>query len=189
MISKKINKFIQIAIENSNLEKKEFSQLNGKNIFINLQNTQTILYIKVVNSTIELHKIIESDPDLVLEGSPIAFLNYIKNINTNHTIKISGNASLADSFSNLLSKIEINWEQIIAEYINDDAAFYSSKFFSLLKNKANEVEDSLFRNLKEYIDDETDIIPSKDSINKYVKDVDLLRNKIEVMDVKLNKLK
>ena len=65
----------------------------------------------------------------------------------------------------------------------------SSKFFSLLKNKANEVEDSLFRNLKEYIDDETDIIPSKDSINKYVKDVDSLRNKIEVMDVKLNKLK
>ena len=48
MISKKINKFIQIAIENSNLEKKEFSQLNDKNIFINLQNTQTILYIKVL---------------------------------------------------------------------------------------------------------------------------------------------
>ena len=189
MITKKINKFIQVAIDNSNLEEKEFYQLNGKNIFINLRNTSTILYIKAVSNTIELHEIIESDPDLVLEGSPIAFLNYIKNINADHTIKISGNASLADSFSNLLSKMEIDWQQIIAEYINDDTAFYSSKIFNLLKNKTNEVENSLFRNIKEYIDDETDIIPSKDLINKYVKDVDLLRNKIEVMDAKLNKLK
>ena len=38
MIIEKINKFISLAIENSNLEKQDFSSLNGKTIIIILSN-------------------------------------------------------------------------------------------------------------------------------------------------------
>ena len=58
-----------------------------------------------------------------------------------------------------------------------------------MKEKSNEVKESFVRNLKEYIRDETDIIPSKESISSYISDVDKLRNKIEMIDAKLKRVK
>ena len=58
-----------------------------------------------------------------------------------------------------------------------------------MKKKSGDVKESFIRNLKEYIRDETDIIPSKESINSYIRDVDNLRNKIEMLDVKLKRVK
>jgi len=189
MIIEKVNEFISLAIENSNIEKKEFFLLRKKKIAIVLSNTSTVIHINILDDTIVLSEGNESEFDLTLEGSPIAFLNYFNNIGDENSIKISGEASLAESFSNIVKKINIDWEQIISEYTNDDVAFYSSRFFSFFKNKAKEIEGSFVRNMKEYIRDETDIIPSKDSINNYIDEVDNLKNKIEVLDIKLKKVK
>jgi len=189
MIIEKINKFISIAIENSNLEKQDFSSLNGKKITIILSNTSTIINIKINDENIMLQESNDVEPDLSLEGSPIAFINYFNNIDTDNSIKISGAASLAEKFSNVAEKINIDWEQIIANYTTDDIAYYTAKISESLKKNSGGVKESFIRNLKEYIRDETDIIPSKESINSYVKDVDNLRNKIEMLDVKLKRVK
>ena len=189
MIIEKINKFLEVAIEHSNLDKKEFSTLNGKIISIILSNTSTVIYISLYESNIKILEDKEVEPDLILEGSPIAFLNYLNNIGESHSIKISGNASLAEKFSQIVSKINIDWEQIISEYTNDEFAFYSSKFMNFFKSKTIEIEESLLRNSKEYFRDETDILPSKEDINDYIEDVDDLKNKIEVIEVKFNKIK
>ena len=180
---------IYLAMENSNLEKQDFSSLDGKNIVIILSNTSTVINIKISDETIILQENHEEEIDLSLEGSPIAFINYFNKIDTDSSIKISGAASLAENFSNLASKINIDWEQIIADYTNDDIAYYSVKISESLKQKSNEVKESITRNLKEYIRDETDIIPSKESINSYIRDVDTLRNKIEMIDAKLKRVK
>ena len=189
MIIEKINKFLKVAIENSNIEKKDFLPLNKKIISIILSNTQTIIYLKFNQENIEMCESIEEEADLILEGSPIAFLNYFNNFGESHSIKISGNASLAESFSNIMDKLNIDWEQIISDYTNDDIAYYSVKISESLKEKSNEVKESFIRNLKEYIRDETDIIPSKESISSYISDVDTLRNKIEMIDAKLKRVK
>ena len=189
MIIEKINKFISLAIENSNLEKQDFQSLAGKNIVIILSNTSTVINIKILDEDIILKESNEEEVDLTLEGSPIAFINYFNNLDTDSSIKISGVASLAENFSNLVEKINIDWEQIIADYTNDDIAYYSIKISESLKEKSNEVKESFVRNLKEYIRDETDIIPSKESISSYISDVDKLRNKIEMIDAKLKRVK
>ena len=80
MIIEKINKFISIAIENSNLEKQDFSSLNGKKITIILSNTSTIINIKINDENIMLQESNDVEPDLSLEGSPIAFINYFNNV-------------------------------------------------------------------------------------------------------------
>ena len=189
MIIEKINKFISLAIENSNLDKQDFQSLSGKNIVIILSNTSTVINIKILDEDIILKESNEEEVDLTLEGSPIAFINYFNNLDTDSSIKISGVASLAENFSNLVEKINIDWEQIIADYTNDDIAYYSIKISESLKEKSNEVKESFVRNLKEYIRDETDIIPSKESISSYISDVDKLRNKIEMIDAKLKRVK
>jgi len=189
MIIEKINKFISLAIENSNLEKQDFSSLDGKTIIIILSNTSTVIYIKIIDENIILQESTEEEVDLSLEGSPIAFINYFNNLDTDSSIKISGAASLAENFSNLAAKINIDWEQIISDYTNDDIAYYSVKISESLKEKSNEVKESFIRNLKEYFRDETDIIPSKESISSYISDVDTLRNKIEMIDAKLKRVK
>lgn len=189
MVTEKINKLIYTAIENSNLEKNDFSTLNNKIISIVLSNTSTILYIVSLEGRFKLLEDIEKEPDLVLEGSPIAFINYFNNIGSGSTIKISGDASLAESFSNIMQKIQIDWGQIIAEYTNDETAFYSQKILKFFQSKKSEIKESFYRNSKEYFRDETDIIPTKDQINNYIQNVDNLKNKIEVLEASLKKTK
>ena len=58
-----------------------------------------------------------------------------------------------------------------------------------IKTKKNEIEESFYRNSKEYFRDETNIIPSKDEIYDYIQEVDNLSNKIEVIEAKLKKTK
>ena len=130
----KLNKLISIAIENSNLEDKDFSKLNGKVILIDLKNTNTDIYFLVENNCIAIIENADLEPNLILEGTPIGFINYTNNFGNEHNIKISGDASLAESFSKLAEKTNIDWESIIAEYINDDVAFYSSKIFEYVKS-------------------------------------------------------
>ena len=45
------------------------------------------------------------------------------------------------------------------------------------------------RNIKEYLKDETDIIPTKEEITNYVSDVDKVRQKLDLLTAKLNKIK
>ena len=189
MVIEKVNQFISLAIENSNLDKNEFSSLRGKYISIILSNTSTVINLTISEDTFILIESTEVESDLILEGSPIGFLNYINNIGEDHSIKISGKAVLAENFSSIMSKINIDWEQIIAEYTNDSIGFYSAKIYNFFNHKKIEIEESLLRNAKEYVRDETDIIPSKESINNYIEDVDSLRNKIELVDAKLKKIK
>ena len=189
MFIEKVNQFISLAIENSNLEKSEFSPLRGKYISIILSNTSTVINLTIVENTFILIEDTGVESDLILEGSPIGFLNYINNIGEDHSIKISGKAALAENFSSIMSKINVDWEQIISEYTSDSVGFYSAKIYNFFNHKKIEIEESLVRNIKEYVRDETDIIPSKESINNYIKDVDSLRNKIELVDAKLKKIK
>ena len=189
MVTEKINKLIYKAIENSNLEKKDFSTLSNKIISIVLSNTSTTLYIISLEGRFELLEEIEEEADLVLEGSPIAFINYFNNIGSGSSIKVSGDASLAESFSYIMQKIQINWEQIIADYTNDDTAFYSQKILEFFQSKKSEIKESFYRNSKEYFRDEIDIIPTKDQINNYIQNVDNLKNKIEVLEASLKKTK
>jgi len=189
MVIEKVNQFISSAIENSNLDKNELSPLRGKYISIVLSNTSTVINITISENTFILIEDMEAESDLILEGSPIGFLNYINNIGEDHSIKISGKVALAEHFSSILSKISIDWEQIVSEYTNDNVGFYSAKIYNFLNHKKIEIEESFLRNVKEYVRDETDIIPSKESISNYVKDVDSLRNKIELVDAKLKNIK
>ena len=189
MVINKINFLLSKAIENSNLEKKDFKPLDGKLILIDLQNTSTQIHLMVENGSIYITEEVTSEPNLVLEGSPIGFFNYINNLGDDHNIKITGKASLAENFSNLTEKINIDWEGMISEYTNDDVAFYSSKIFEFVSNRKNEIKKSVERNLKEYIKDETDIIPSKQSVNNYVQDVDNVRKKLDLLEAKFQRIK
>lgn len=189
MVTERINNLIAKAIINSNLGKDDFSALNNKIISIILKNTSTTINILSSKENFKLIENIDKEPDLILEGSPIAFINYFNDIDTANAIKISGDASLAEKFSNITQKININWEQIISEYTNDDVAFYSTKILKYIKTKKNEIEESFYRNSKEYFRDETNIIPSKDEIRDYIQEVDNLSNKIEVIEAKLKKTK
>ena len=87
MVTDKINELIEKAIDNSNLEKNDFLALNNKTISIILKNTSTILYIVSQEEKFKLVEEIDNEPDLVLEGSPIAFINYINNLDTASSIK------------------------------------------------------------------------------------------------------
>ena len=143
--------------------------------------------MRIIEGKILLSEKIAGEPHLILEGSPISFVNYFNNISSDHNIKISGQALLAEHFSKIFKKINIDWEQVISEYTNDEFAFYANKIFCEIKNKKNEVENSILRNTREYIRDETNIFPSKEQIDNYVNDVDSLRNKIDFLEAKFKK--
>ena len=187
MIIEKLNRFISSALDSSDLDEKELKPLDKKNIAIKLSNTSTVIYIEIVEGKILLSEKIAGEPHLILEGSPISFVNYFNNISSDHNIKISGQALLAEHFSKIFKKINIDWEQVISEYTNDEFAFYANKIFCEIKNKKNEVENSILRNTREYIRDETNIFPSKEQIDNYVNDVDSLRNKIDFLEAKFKK--
>ena len=58
-----------------------------------------------------------------------------------------------------------------------------------MKTRREEVGSSIERNIKEDLKDETDIIPTKEEVKNYISDVDKVRQKLDLLAAKLNKIK
>ena len=101
-------------------------------------------------------------------------------------IEIRGDAEVARIFSELLSDINIDWEEYFSQYIGDVAAYNIGLIFAELNNWAKHAKNSFVDNLSDYITEETDLLPSKEDIENFISQVDQLRDSIDRLDARLN---
>jgi len=102
---------------------------------------------------------------------------------------ISGDLRAVEAFKDVLSKLDIDWEDFLAQYTGDIAAYQIHKTtrlgFSLLKNTAK----SLFENTKEYLQEDGQLLVSKKRFADFSADVREVNRTVERFEVKLKRLK
>ena len=171
-----------------------FSSLEGKIIAIE---------IKGINKTISLFPSadgflvlcdFDGEADATISGTPIALAKMgviadPKALIFNGEIEVSGDTGLANRFNHLLSKLDIDWEEILAQNIGDIAAH---KIGNLVRGSSQWVKrsvNSVCLDSGEYLQEEIKLSPSNAELRKFIRQVDEVREATDRLKARIDSLK
>lgn len=171
-----------------------FSSLEGKIIAIEIKGLNKTLSLFPSADDFMILADFDGDADATISGTPIALAKMgitkdPKDLLFTGEITITGDTSLANQFNRLLSQLDIDWEEILAQNIGDIAAHkigtISHSFNQWLKRSTN----SVFMDAGEYLQEEVHLSPSNAELRKFIKQVDELREATDRLKMRIKLLK
>ena len=104
-------------------------------------------------------------------------------------IEISGNIEVGLAVNHFLKSIEIDWEEHVSQVIGDVAAHQLCELSKKISSWILFSTRSLQENVGEYLKEEAQWCVNQIEVNDFLNDVDLLRNDIERLQVRISNLK
>ena len=185
-----LNQYLSLDPEISSL----FSALHGKVIAFDLRGTGIKLYfIPAQNSTIQVMGDYEGEPDCMISGSPFSLLQSHLQNNSDAVfsgdIEITGSSRLAQEFTGILKRIDIDWEEHLSGITGDIIAHQVGEFFKTTASWIKRNQQSSELNLKEYLQEEIRLTPGSLEMENFFNDVDQLRDDVERLAARVKRLK
>ncbi|VAW68906.1 hypothetical protein MNBD_GAMMA09-1891 [hydrothermal vent metagenome] len=161
-----------------------FGMLEGKVISIEILGlNQTISLFPSADGFLLLSDF-DGEADATITGSPLALFRLgmaedVKKILFGGDIQLSGDTALANKFSRLLSQLDIDWEEILAQNVGDIVAH---KTFNMAKEAAQWIKrssQSFSMDSGEYLQEEVRLSPSNAELRQFINQVDGARETVD----------
>ena len=134
----------------------------------------------------------EGEPDCMISGSPFSLIRSHFENNSDAVfsgdIEISGSSRLAQQFTGILKRIEIDWEEHLSNITGDVIAHQVGEFVRSTASWFNRNWQSSELNLKEYLQEELRLTPGQLEMENFFDDVDQLRDDVERLAARINRL-
>ena len=184
-ILSKINS--QITIRTS--AKKISQELEGKILSIQIKNTSHFFNVIMISNELNLHTNKENF-DVQISGSLISFTNLLRDNSSDAlrdgSIGINGDVAVAQKFQKLFEMIKPDIEEELSHVVGDVMANNIVKFSKKTGVWMINTRDILQENIKEYLQEEIKLMPSKYEFNFFSREVSKIRDDIERLEKKIN---
>ena len=107
---------------------------------------------------------------------------------TRSSVKISSDMELGKQFFDVLTSIEVDWEEQLSRYVGDIPAHQIGNIFQELLGWTRRTRTSVKQNLSEYLQEETRIIPTRLEVERFLDDVDAFRSDVDRLEAKVDRL-
>ena len=104
-------------------------------------------------------------------------------------IEMSGDLETGRQFRDLLSKVDIDWEEILSQYTGDIVAHKIGSSVRMLANWGKKTTGSLRKDVSEYLQEESRQIPSQVEVKEYLAKVDDIRLATDRAEARIKQLK
>ncbi len=156
-------------------------ELDDKTIGIHMTQIDCAVYATITRGQIVLSTHTHEPTDLMISASPMTLLELVQSGNPNPSVKIEGNAHLAQTVQKMMHTLNIDWEGFVASYTGDAIAHVIGK----IKIRGN---NSFLENLGEYVLFETEMAPTQDEVNQFIHDVTQLDYAVERIEARIRLL-
>ncbi|RUR09568.1 ubiquinone biosynthesis accessory factor UbiJ [Legionella septentrionalis] len=188
-LQKAINK--ALALDPSRAEK--LQALEGKSVKLIITPLNISFFICFRQN--ELHLTAqECSADTIIESSPLGLIRLsllpaskVRSL-FNDQIKISGNIELGQEVKKLFDEMDIDWEGHLAQFTGDVVAYQIGSFFRRGFAFNQRLGANLRANLTEYLQEELRLVPSREELEDFFKDVDDLSLSVERLAAHINQL-
>lgn len=189
MAESAVNQYLSLDPEIS----AQLGGLEGRCIAIEISTPPIKLFCFPRAGGLSLQSVFEDEADCKISGSLAGVLKMIRSENpaeilSSGEVSILGDSRLAQDFSDTLSRMDIDWEELLSKLTGDFAAH---RIGNVVRQGQHFLLDSLkaFRlDSSEYLQEESGILPTRVEIEKFIHDVDVLRDDVERLDAKIRKL-
>jgi len=188
-ISKSILTKINSQIATRTSAKKISEQLEGKILSIHIKNTTRFFNVIMNSNELNPHTIKENY-DVQILGSLISFAKLLRNNSSDAlrdgTISINGDVAVAQKFQKLFEMIKPDIEEELSHFVGDIMANNIVKVSKKTGDWIQNTKDILQENIKEFLQEEIKLMPSKYEFNIFSKEVSKIRDDIERLEKKIN---
>ena len=171
-----------------------FSILEGKIISIEILGLQQALYLfPSADGFMILHDF-DGEADATISGSPVALAKLgmakdAKDLLFSGEVTITGDTRLANQFNKLLSQLDIDWEDLLAQNIGDIAAHKLGNAVRDFNRWFKRSTNSVCLDTGEYIQEEYKLSPANAELRQFINQVDDLREGVDRLSAKIQILK
>lgn len=167
--------------------------LRGKFIAVFVTGIDLALEIEIADHGVRVTPGSRGEADLTLRGSPADYLTAVakgggKGAIRDGSIEIEGDADTAAALDALVKNLTVDWEEWIAKWFGDGIARQAGNSGRVITQWVAEAGRSAAWMVGEYLREEKKFTPDERRIERFLVAVDQLRNDVDRLEHRLNRL-
>ena len=171
----------------------ELSNLQDRCLAIKVLGLEQTIYIRIELDAVVLTQEPPANIDVQIEGAPMALLGLLFAKDAMQSaqssgIKIQGDLRTARQFSETMANLEIDWEDILAQYVGDFPALQLGRAMKGFWGWRKRVHESWQAAATEYMQEEARSLPTRVEVERFLDDVDKLRDAVERLAARMARL-
>lgn len=178
-----------LKLEGQTLPK--FNNMQSKIICLHITGLDLKLYFLPDQNDIAVMENYAGEPDTTIKGAPITLMRLGTSSNSGKTLletdaSIEGNTQLGAEFSRILGEVDIDWENLLSQFVGDSVAYQTGQLVAGSAKWLKEQQQSLQSETTEYLTEEAQLTPAEAEINHYLDQVDELRMSVDRLEARIN---
>ncbi|MEY3651177.1 MAG: hypothetical protein RLZZ351_542 [Pseudomonadota bacterium] len=183
-----LTRMLNHLITQNNWARGELQPFSGQTVTIHLGPTNANLTILENGGLAMAGESALSDASISLSPS-LALRILAKDVSASNQVQITGNTELAKALAKVLQGMRWDYEEDLSKIIGDIPATQANAFAKKTFSEAKSKVINMTEMLTEYWQEENPLIAKKRHVEAFVKDVDQLRDDVERLEKRIEKLK
>lgn len=186
--AKLLNKNIQASTPAREL----CGKLSARVVAVRVRDTALSMYFTIGDDTVDLTTASDSEPDVVLTGSLLTLARMAGQSGEGAiragSLDLTGDAETAQAFQRLLAFARPDIEEELSGVVGDVAAHRLGEIARGIGRWGRGVRSTMRDNIREYLQEESRSLPSRYEVERFAKDVDVLRDDVDRLAARVEKL-
>jgi len=182
-----INRYL--ALDPEMLDK--LAQFNGKVIQMEIAGINKLIYMLPDDTGIQVLSEYDGVVDTVIRGTPVSLfkMGMVSNAASlllKGEIEITGDTRLGHQFKKVLSEMEIDWSEPLAELLGDSLAYSFQQTAAKFGRWGKQSVKSVSTSFSEYLQEESRDVVTDVELNIFNEAVDKIRNDVDRLQARIN---
>ncbi len=188
-LEKAFNQYLSLDPETM----RELAAMEGRIIAIEISGLDETLYLFPAADGMMILSDFDAEADTVITGTPLSLAKLglsedAGSVLFSGEVTISGDTRLGNQFKNILSRVNIDWEEQLSRYLGDIGAHQLAKAAQGFSQWFSRSLDSLQMDLGEYLQEESRLTPSNAELNRFIRETDHLRDGVDRLQARVARL-
>lgn len=171
----------------------QLAELEGRCLHLHVTTLGLSVYCLPMAGQLQLQDHWALEPDCTIHGSAMGLLKLVHADNPTEAIsrgdvEITGDSRLAQRFSDILSELDLDWEEFASGFIGDFAAHRLGNATRQFSGWLKDTNDAMRLNTTEYLQEEVRAVPTPHEIDRFMDEVDTFRTDVDRLEAKLKRL-
>jgi ubiquinone biosynthesis protein UbiJ len=174
--------------------RERMGELHGRVIAFELEGLGQKLYLIPGQNRLQILSGYEGDPDCTLRGTPLALAAMSEQRGKTDRlfsgdVEITGDTDLAHRLGKILGAMDIDWEEQLSRFSGDIIAHEIGNAVRSTSRWGRSTLKTLKLDFKEYLQEESGLLPVRREIEIFLGDVDALREDTDRLEARIERLR
>ena len=168
------------------------AEMDGKVIALDVTGLDLSLYFMPGADGILVAGHYEGEPDTRLRASPLGLarlsLGPREDALFEGAVDIQGDTDTGEQFQNILSAVDLDWEEQLSRITGDVIAHQTGKLARKVTQFIKNSHNTLQQDVSEYLQEEARLLPARTEVDYFLEEVDQLRADVDRLSARVDRL-